>query len=60
MATEARRTPANVKSSAMIPRQPEVPKWMVSVAMKHCILSRAMPVSKNRMQSVVPKSKFER
>jgi periplasmic divalent cation tolerance protein len=41
MAAAARRTPANVKSSAMMPRQPEVPKWIALLAMRrYCILAR--------------------
>src|SRR3984885_15986281 len=41
IAAEARRTPGKVKSSAIIPRQPEVPKWIAwSVTPRYCIVSR--------------------
>src|SRR5690348_5882007 len=41
MAAAAVRTPPNVKSSAMMPRQPEVPKWIALPAMRrYCILPR--------------------
>jgi len=48
MAAEARRTPANVKSSAITPRQPEVPKWIVCfVTGDYCILARKLKSRKN-------------
>jgi periplasmic divalent cation tolerance protein len=48
MAAEARRTPAKVKSSAMMPRQPEVPKWIVCfVTDDYCILGRELKSRKN-------------
>src|ERR1700691_4543809 len=48
MAAEARRTPAKVKSSAMTPRQPEVPKWIVCfVTGDYCILARELKSGKN-------------
>ena len=34
MAADAMRTPSKVKSSAMIPRQPEVPKWIGLLVMR--------------------------
>src|ERR1700690_375388 len=41
MAAEARRTPAKVKSSAIMPRQPEVPKWIaLPVIGRYCIVQR--------------------
>jgi periplasmic divalent cation tolerance protein len=40
MAAATRRTPENVKSSAMTPRQPEVPKWMAgAVTGSYCSLT---------------------
>src|ERR1700691_1693024 len=48
MAAEARRTPAKVKSSAMTPRQPEVPKWIVCfVTCDYCILAGELKSRKN-------------
>src|SRR5271156_555033 len=48
MAAEARRTPAKVKSSAITPRQPEVPKWIVCfVTGDYCILARELKSRKN-------------
>jgi periplasmic divalent cation tolerance protein len=48
MAAEARRTPAKVKSSAMTPRQPEVPKWIVCfVTGDYCILAHELKSRKN-------------
>src|ERR1700733_605342 len=48
MAAEARRTPPNVKSSAITPRQPEVPKWIVCfVTGDYCILARELKSRKN-------------
>src|ERR1700723_3992489 len=48
MAVEARRTPAKVKSSAMTPRQPEVPKWIVCfVTGDYCILAGELKSRKN-------------
>ena len=48
MAAEARRTPAKVKSSAMTPRQPEVPKWIVCfVTGDYCIVARERKSRKN-------------
>ena len=37
MAADAIRTPSNVKSSAMIPRHPEVPKWIALPAMREIL-----------------------
>src|SRR5580658_8630708 len=46
IAADARRTPGKVKSSAMIPRQPEVPKWIAwLVTRRYCIVSRKSRVS---------------
>src|SRR5271156_72683 len=48
MAAEARRTPPKVKSSAITPRQPEVPKWIVCfVTGDYCILARELKSRKN-------------
>src|SRR5271156_3227956 len=48
MAAEARRTPAKVKSSAITPRQPEVPKWIVCfVTGDYCILACELKSRKN-------------
>jgi len=48
IAAEARRTPAKVKSSAMTPRQPEVPKWIVClVTGDYCILAHELKSRKN-------------
>src|SRR5271154_1198589 len=48
MAADARRTPAKVKSSAITPRQPEVPKWIVCfVTGDYCILARGLKSRKN-------------
>ena len=48
MAAEARRTPAKVKSSAITPRQPEVPKWIVCfVTGDYCILACETKSRKN-------------
>src|SRR5579863_7711216 len=47
-AVEARRTPEKVKSSAMMPRQPEVPKWIVCfVTGDYCILAPKTNLRKN-------------
>jgi hypothetical protein len=41
MAADARRTAAKVKSSAMMPRQPEVPKWIALLVIRgYCIVQR--------------------
>jgi len=48
MAADARRTPAKVKSSAITPRQPEVPKWIVCfVTGDYCILAGELKSRKN-------------
>src|SRR6202161_3659899 len=48
MAAEARRTPPKVKSSAITPRHPEVPKWIVCfVTGDYCILARELKSRKN-------------
>ena len=48
MAAAARRTPGKVKSSAMMPRQPEVPKWIACfVTGDYCILARDLKSRKN-------------
>src|SRR5580693_3010479 len=40
IAAAARRTPANVKSSVILPREPEVPKWIAwFVTRRYCIVS---------------------
>ena len=47
-AVEARRTPGKVKSSAITPRQPEVPKWIVCfVTGDYCILASKTNLRKN-------------
>src|SRR5271156_3567370 len=47
-AADTRRTPEKVKSSAMMPRQPEVPKWIAwFVTGGYCILARKHPAHKN-------------
>jgi hypothetical protein len=52
MASEARRTPEKVKSSAMMPRQPDVPKWIVVwfATGGYCIVTRRLDVSSNRLR----------
>ena len=57
IAAAARRTPGKVKSAAITPRQPEVPKWIAWLATRgYCILAR-MRLAAKKLAAASGKSK---